>query len=83
MLDRICAKAGVKVLFHSTFVKPVIKKDRITGGIFLTRSGFEAVNAKMVVDTTGDGDVAFRAGVPCEFGNQEARTVQPATLFSR
>lgn len=81
VLDRMCAKAGVKVLFHTAFVKPVIRKDKITGAIFLTRSGFEGVNARMVIDSTGDGDVAYRSGVPCEFGNKAANTVQPATLF--
>ncbi len=81
VLDRMCAKAGVKVLFHSTFVKPIVKKNKIAGCVFLTRSGFEAVNAKMYIDATGDGDVAYRAGVPCEFGNKAAGTVQPATLF--
>jgi hypothetical protein len=35
----------------------------------------------MYIDATGDGDVAYRAGVPCEFGNKAAGTVQPATLF--
>jgi len=36
--------------------------------------------AKVIVDCTGDGDVAFRAGVPCEKGDKHGG-MQPATLM--
>ena len=37
----------------------------------------------MVIDATGDGTVAFRAGAPCVFGDPENNRVQPASLFFR
>ncbi|MBQ7623238.1 MAG: FAD-dependent oxidoreductase [Bacteroidales bacterium] len=81
--DRICAEAGVKVLFHSVFAYPVMKGRRITGAVLLTPSGFERVKARMVIDATGDGTVAYRAGAPCVFGDPENGRVQPASLFFR
>lgn len=81
--DRICAEAGVKVLFHANFVSPIMKGRKIQGAVLLTPSGLEAARAKMVIDATGDGTVAFRAGAPCVFGDPENGRVQPASLFFR
>ena len=45
------------------------------------KSGHEAVLAKVVVDCTGDGDVAARAGVPFQFGRRIDGLAQPMTLM--
>ena len=81
--DRMCAEAGVKVLFHANFVAPIMKGRRIQGAVLLTPSGLEAARAKIVIDATGDGTVAYRAGAPCVFGDPESGRVQPASLFFR
>ncbi len=81
--DRMCAEAGVKVLFHANFVSPIMKGRKIQGAVLLTPSGLEAARAKMVIDATGDGTVAYRAGAPCVFGDPESGRVQPASLFFR
>ncbi|MFA6591783.1 MAG: FAD-dependent oxidoreductase [Bacteroidales bacterium] len=83
ILDRMCAESGVNVLFHSSFVQPIMKGHSITGALLFTKSGYESVEADVVIDATGDGDVAFRSGVPCEFGNEQTGRVQPSTLFFR
>jgi len=81
--DRMCAEAGVKVLFHASFVTPIMKGRKIQGAVLLTPSGLEAARAKMVIDATGDGTVAYYAGAPCVFGDPESGRVQPASLFFR
>ena len=81
--DRICAEAGVKVLFNANFVSPIMKGRKIQGAVLLTPSGLEAARARMVIDATGDGTVAYRAGAPCVFGDPESGRVQPASLFFR
>lgn len=83
LLDEMCAEAGVKTLFHADFVQPLMAGNRITGVKLFTKGGFRTVSAKIVIDATGDGDVAFRSGVPTEFGDPEAKRVQPATMFFR
>lgn len=84
VLDDLCAEAGVKVLYHADFVKPVMEGDRITGVEILTKKGIERVAAKIVVDATGDGDVACRAGAPCTLGDPTRNgAMQPCTLFFR
>ena len=81
VLDQMCKEAGVKVLFHSTFVSPIMNKDRIEGAVVMTKAGLRGVSAKVVIDSTGDGDVAYRCGVPCSFGNPETGRVQPSSTF--
>lgn len=83
LLDEMCAEAGVKTLFHADFVEPVMDGNRITGVKLFTKGGFRTVAAKIVIDATGDADVAHRAGVPTEFGDPAGKRVQPATMFFR
>ena len=81
--DHLCNEAGVKVLYNSLFAQPIMKGDSIRGAVLLTPSGLEAAKAKLVIDATGDGTVAFRAGAPCVFGDPESGRVQPSSLFFR
>ena len=84
VLDDMCAEACVKVLYHATFMTPAMDGDRVVGVKVLTKAGVRRIAAKVVIDTTGDGDVAFRAGVPCELGDKtRGGAIQPTTMFFR
>lgn len=83
LLDEMCAEAGVKMLFHADFVEPLMEGNGITGVRIFTKGGMRDIVARIVIDATGDGDVAFRSGVPTEFGDAGAKRVQPATMFFR
>lgn len=56
--------AGVEVLLHTYFSMPIVEKGTIKGIIVENKSGRCAITARVVVDATGDGDVAARAGAP-------------------
>ena len=81
VLDSMTAEAGVKILLHTNFVKPIMKGRRITGATLLAKSGLCDVKASVVVDATGDGIVAAAAGAPLFKGNENSGKMQPATLF--
>ena len=66
-------EAGVDVLFYTFCAGVVMDGDTIRGVITESKSGREAILAKVVIDCTGDADVAYRAGVPCEKGNEHGR----------
>ena len=83
VLDEMFTEAGVKVLYHTNFVAPLMSDNRITGMIISSKAGLQAVEAKVFVDCTGDADVAFRSGVPCDKGNTELGITQPASTFFR
>jgi hypothetical protein len=76
----MCAEAGVKVLFHTMFLEPVVKDNRAAGARVFGKGGPKTVSAKIVIDATGDGDYAYRAGVPCTLGDGNGR-LMPATMF--
>lgn len=75
-------EAGVEILFYAHFADPVLEGDRIVGAVFQTKGGREAILAREVIDCTGDGDVAFQAGAPCEKGGPDGG-MQPPTLMFR
>jgi hypothetical protein len=58
-------ESGVSVILHALMADTVMDGGSIRGIVIESKSGREAILAGVVVDTTGDGDVAWRAGVPC------------------
>ncbi len=57
-------KEGVKLRLHSWVVGPMLDGSRVTGVIVESKSGRQAIAADIVIDCTGDGDVAAAAGAP-------------------
>jgi FAD dependent oxidoreductase len=74
--------AGVSFLFHA-FASGVIADGGMEGVVFETKSGPIVIRARVVVDGTGDGDIAAAAGAPYEVGREEDGLVQPMTLMFR
>lgn len=80
---QMAEEAGVNLLLHSFFVDSIIEGDKIKGVIVENKSGRQPVMGKVVVDASGDGDVAACAGAPYEVGRPEDGLTQPPTLFVR
>lgn len=81
IIDEMLTEAGVKILYHTNFIHPVLDNNTISGILVSSKRGLEIIKATVVIDCTGDGDVAYRSGVPYEMGNQELNLIQPATMF--
>ena len=62
--DVVVAEAGITPMLHRPFVAPIVEDGEVRGVITESKSGREAILAGRVVDTTGDADVAARAGAP-------------------
>ncbi|MGH6762583.1 MAG: FAD-dependent oxidoreductase [Phyllobacterium sp.] len=74
-------EAGVEVLFYTFCTGTVMDGDIIRGVITESKSGRGAILGKVVVDCTGDADVAAGAGVPCEMGNENGGLQPPTLMF--
>jgi hypothetical protein len=74
--------AGVRFLFHS-FASGVVQPGASEGVVFETKSGPVVIGAHVVVDCTGDGDVAAAAGAPYSPGREPDGLTQPMTLMFR
>jgi glycine/D-amino acid oxidase-like deaminating enzyme len=78
-------EAGVRYLFHS-FASGVLEPERAGDPrrvVFETKSGPLVIEADVVVDATGDGDIAAAAGAEVELGRETDGLVQPMTLYFR
>ena len=81
LLDEMMAEAGVETRFY-TRAMSVAKEGSLVRGVFTaSKSGFEFIPARVVIDTTGDGDVAAAAGCQFEMGREFDGKTQPVTLF--
>ena len=74
-------EAGARVLFHSMAVAPLMDGRKVRGILIENKSGRQAVRAKSVLDCTGDGDIAARAGA--QFSILDQGGIQPGTLMFR
>jgi hypothetical protein len=55
-------KEGVTLRLHSWIAAPMMNGSRVAGVIVESKTGRQAIAADIVIDCTGDGDVAARAG---------------------
>jgi flavin-dependent dehydrogenase len=75
-------EAGADLLLYTWVSEPLVRDDKIEGVIIDNKSGRQAIVAKVVIDTTGDGDVAARAGVPFIKGREDDGAMRPTTVIS-
>jgi len=59
-------EAGVNVFLHCWGVDAVVNENALRGVVFESKSGRQAVLAKVVIDATGDGDIFAAAGAEFE-----------------
>ena len=63
-----------------TFVSGVVMEENTIKGVIVeSKSGREAILAKVVIDATGDGDVAAKAGAAYVKGRESDGKMQPVT----
>lgn len=69
------AEAGVNLRLHSWFSSAIVEDGVARGVICDTKAGRQAILGKVVVDATGDLDVAASAGAPHSHGSFIVTTV--------
>ncbi len=74
-------EANVRLKLYTFASAPIMDGDTIKGVIVESKSGREAIRAKIVIDCTGDGDIAARAGAPFQKGRESDGKMQPVTLM--
>ncbi len=68
VLEKMLTESGGEILYHSVAANVIMNENMIDCVIFQTKSGRAAIRAKMVIDATGDGDIAALAGESYEKG---------------
>lgn len=79
---QMCQEAGVDILFdHELLGVDVDDTDTIRSVTVYGKLTTTRIDAKVFIDGTGDGDVAYLAGVPHTLGQDGTQTMQPSTLM--
>ena len=77
VLDEMVLQSGARLLLHAWGCEPLLEDGRIRAVAFESKAGRFAVAARIVIDTTGDLDIASAAG--CE---HEKESVLPWMWFT-
>lgn len=81
--DDICLESGARLLFHTTVDGAEVSNGLIERVTIHNKSGEQSIEASCYVDGTGDADLAYLSGVPCEKGRASDGLTQPMTLNFR
>jgi hypothetical protein len=73
-------EAGVDVLFHSYLADVIVRNNKVRGVVVVNKSGYQEYCGKVIIDATGDGDVAMLAGAEFVHGNEDG-VIQPGSLM--
>ena len=74
-------EAGVDCLLYTTAFDVIMENDRVNGVVCCNKNGLTAYSAKVVIDASGDGDVAYKSGAEFFKGRETDGAMQPATLM--
>ena len=66
LMVEMIEEAKVQVFLHCWGVEAVTQDNSIRGAVFESKSGRQAILAKVVIDATGDGDIFAAAGAQFE-----------------
>jgi len=80
--DALLLAAGVQILFHALGAGVRRGDDgRIDCLLVETKSGRQAIRARMFIDCSGDADLAHWAGAPLAKGDDQGRLLYPTLMF--
>ena len=80
-MEDMILEAGAKILYHHTLADVIKEDDKIKYAVFQSKSGLTAIESKVFIDATGDGDLAVLAGCEHEFGNEDGYCQPMTTCF--
>lgn len=80
--DDLVVRSGADLLLYGLMAAAVVDDEVVTGVVVETRNGPLRAAAKVVVDATGEGEVAWRAGAALA-PNLPLDAIQPATSTFR
>jgi hypothetical protein len=73
--NAMVAEAKINLRLHSWFSRAIVENGHVTGVIVESKSGRQAIRGRIVVDASGDLDVAASAGAPFTHGAYIVTTV--------
>jgi hypothetical protein len=79
--EETALEAGVRLRLHTFCTDVVMEDQRITGLVVDGKSGLGQIRARVIVDTSGDADICFHAGVPFQRAGEDGPAQSLTTTF--
>lgn len=81
LLDDMAIESGVTLKYFSKAVDATKRSEREAGTLIISSAeGMGVIEAKAVIDATGDGHVSHFLGAKCEEAGEDTKNIMPATL---
>lgn len=82
ILEEMCREAGVRVLYFAQVSETHEENGVIRSVSYLSKSLKSEISPKIVIDATGDGDIAAMSGCAFDFGRPEDGKTQPMSMVA-
>ena len=79
----LISERNIDLLLHTICSDVVMEGDRVRGLVVENKGGRAAVLGKVLIDASGDADIAARAGAPVMKGRDGDQKMRPMTLLFR
>ncbi len=80
-LEQMAEESGTILRYHCFLSDMIVENGTVKGAIVQSKDGRWAVEAKITIDCTGDGDACAKAGCAFDYGDEETGHCQPMTLM--
>jgi hypothetical protein len=80
LIFQMMTENGVQLLLHSLAVDILKEGDAVKGVIVENTSGRQLVRGKVIIEATGEGDIAVRAGVPFTKIDRKKEEIDPPSI---
>lgn len=75
------SEVGVQLLLYTFACDSIMENNELKGVQVVNKSGFTDIYAKVVIDATGDGDIAYKSGAEYYKGRETDGKMQPVTIM--
>jgi len=79
--ERLVLQSGAQILLHAWMQEAAVAGGRVRSITVATKQGLRTLEADYFVDATGDADLCYFAGVPCELAGQHEPAQMLTTTF--
>lgn len=83
LVTRMLHEAGVEFYLHSMLSDTIVENGRVVGVAIRNKEGEQLLSARAVIDCSGDGDAAVKAGAEYVYGRPSDGKAQVSSLVFR
>ncbi|MGC8972544.1 MAG: FAD-dependent oxidoreductase [bacterium] len=81
VVNKMVLESGVKLYLHTYALEAIMENKSIKGVIIHNKSGRQAILGKIIIDASGDGDIAASAGAPFVIDKDSGKRMAMTQMF--